>query len=366
MVKASAVAQSDLAAALQLLESSKDRMEREAVIEGIFSWLAVAVPPDEALRHALALKDEDQFGARKALAVAWLGAGNGDFNSAWLMSDKRGFITAAAELLSASPNVPAGAAKAWMETFAENPARAAIAGSYAAAHILENPAEALGLAKDFTAWERRQFLDAAIPSWAAKDPAAALAWFRGQNEPLPDSLRGRIFDVWAQANLDSARDQLATLSDPAERLEMARALGRVMATQGTREAVAWADSLNDPAVQDAAHEAIYEATPRGIGTVMGNEGGFPIINGVLPGSVAQQAGLREGDRLVEITSGSGEFTPLYGKALEDVVTSIRGEPGQPASIRILRNGSDGRPFELVLELTRQQLVLPPPKTWPPN
>jgi C-terminal processing protease CtpA/Prc len=276
------------------------------------------------------------------------------------MSDKRGFITAAAELLNASPNVPAGAAKAWMETFAGNPARAAIAGSYAAAHIAENPAEALGLAKDFTSWERRQFLDAAIPSWAAKDPAAALGWFREQNEPLSDSLRGRIFDAWAQANLDSARDELETLTDPAERLEMARALGRVMATEGTREAVAWADSLNDPAVHDAAHEAIYEATPRGIGTLMVIEGGFPTIKGVLPGSVAQKAGLLEGDRLVEISSGSGEFAPLYGKAHEDALSSIRGEPG-PARIRILRNGSDGRPAELVFDLTREQLVLPPPK-----
>ena len=211
-------------------------------------------------------------------------------------------------MLTRSPNVPPGAAKAWMEAFAEHPGRAAIAGSYAAAHIAENPAEALALAKDFTPWERQQFLNAAIPQWAAKDPAAVLAWLRLQTQPVPNSLRSRIFEAWADANPDSARAELAILTDPDERLELARALGHAMADQGTREAVAWAESLPEPALRDAVHEAIYEATPRGIGALMANEEGFPTIKGVLPDSAAQQAGLQTGDRLVEISGASGEFT----------------------------------------------------------
>jgi hypothetical protein len=358
-VKAFGVAQTDLAAALRLLEGVEDQGERRAILEGIFGWLAAAKSPSEGLEQALAIEKPDRHAACLALATAWLGAGQGGFNPAWLVSDKRGFVIAAAELLSTSPNVPPGAARAWMEAFAEHPGRASIAGSYAAAHIAENPAEALALAKDFTPWERQQFLDAAIPQWAAKDPAAVLLWLRTQTQPVPNSLRSRIFEAWTDANPDSARAELAILTDPGERFELARALARAMANQGTREAVAWAESLPEPALRDAVHEAIYEATPRGIGALMANEEGFPTIKGVLPDSAAQQAGLQTGDRLVEISGASGEVTSLYGKALQEAITEIRGEPGQPARLRILRNGPDGRPAEHVLDLIRQQLVLPP-------
>jgi hypothetical protein len=366
IVKAFGAAQTDLAAALRLLEGVEDSGERRAILEGVFGWLAEARPPSEALEQALALGQTDRHGALRALAGAWLGMGKGGLSAEWLMVDKRGFIAAAAEMLSGSQNVPPGAAKAWVEAFANHPGRAAIAGSYAAAQIAQNPAEALALARDFTPWERQQFFNAAIPQWAAKDPAAALTWFRAQSEPLPASLRSRIFEAWAEANSGSARAQLSALTDPSEQLELTRALGRAMAQEGTREAVAWADTLPEPAVRDAAHEAIYEATPRGIGALMAYQEGFPTVNGVLPNSVAQQAGLQTGDRLVEIAGASGDFTPLYGRGLEEAIGQIRGEPGQTARLRILRNGPDGRPAEQVLELTREQIVLPPAKTGRPD
>ena len=80
-VKAFGVAQTNLAAAMQLLDGVEHLGERRAILEGIFRWLAGARSPSEALALALALDKSDHHAACSALAIAWLGAGQGALNS---------------------------------------------------------------------------------------------------------------------------------------------------------------------------------------------------------------------------------------------------------------------------------------------
>jgi carboxyl-terminal processing protease len=126
--------------------------------------------------------------------------------------------------------------------------------------------------------------------------------------------------------------------------------------RNTAEAVAWADSLPDPAEKEAAHRSIYEATPRGIGAAIGLENGFPTLRSVLPGSPLEGTGVRPGDQFVEVWQADGTRHNLYGAPLESAVKLIRGEPGSELTLRILRRDErSGRLEELRVPVRRAQL-----------
>jgi regulator of sigma E protease len=67
----------------------------------------------------------------------------------------------------------------------------------------------------------------------------------------------------------------------------------------------------------------------------------PIIDKILPGSVAEQAGLRSGDRVAQ---AAGEATEEW----EEVVKIISEHPGKPLLLQVVR---DGRSFEIEVRPT---------------
>ena len=115
--------------------------------------------------------------------------------------------------------------------------------------------------------------------------------------------------------------------------------------------MAWADSLPTQAEQDAAHEAIYKVTPRGIGAQLTLDEGVVTIRGLIDGTPAAESGLRSGDRIVGVDPGDGSFAPI-GNTLHPAVDLIRGEAGTDLRIRVLRSGGETE----VIELKRQQLI----------
>jgi S1-C subfamily serine protease len=167
---------------------------------------------------------------------------------------------------------------------------------------------------------------------------------------------------WVTASYEHpewAAAALASETDAATRLDIVRGLAAIMANKGTREAIAWADSLTDPAERDAAHDRIYEVTPRGIGAVLSSADGFPLVKGVLPDSASARAGLQPGDRFVEVTGADGKAVSLYQQPLETAVNQLHGEAGETVTLRILRDGPGGNPVEQTIRLTRDQLIFPP-------
>jgi len=93
----------------------------------------------------------------------------------------------------------------------------------------------------------------------------------------------------------------------------------------------------------------------GVGLVIGEEeddaGGHSIsIQGVLDGSPAAQAGVKEGDRITHV-----DGAPIEGMPLEAVVGLMRGRAGTEVKLTLQRAGQDD-PLEVTLVRTQ---ILPP-------
>ncbi len=330
--------------------------DRLLLIRGLFDYLASHATPKDALAEALLFSGLDQATALRELAAAWLGTspealkGNMRNGSAVLQGGLA---------LIQSPDVFPGAAEAWVDAFKNHPSRLELLSALAGSLTATDPQRAMTLAGGLTEWERRRFFDEVLTGWAGQNPEAARKWMTDPANAA--NAAGRTFP-WASASYQNAEWVTAALAgetDPATRIEMVRGLAASKANLGTREALAWADSLTNPAERDAAHDRIYEATPRGIGAVLSAEDGFPLVKNVLPDSASARAGLQSGDRIVEVTGPDGKPVSLYQQSLETAVLNLRGEAGESVTLRILRPGQGGVPVEQTLRVTRDQLVFPP-------
>jgi hypothetical protein len=215
------------------------------------------------------------------------------------------------------------------------------------------------------------------------------------DKPLPPhhTAAVRVTAALELARRDEAAPwrRLGNTKDPKERAELIRRLFAHLADRlPPKDAILWAMSFEgtdqDTALKElaavwmgAGPEAItgggvlgasavlqaglalriYEATPRGIGTVLAVTDGFPVIRSVLPESAAARAGLQAGDRFLEVTGPDGKTVPLYQQPIENAVRSLQGESGETIAVRILRDGAGGAPTEHVIRVTRDQIIFPP-------
>ncbi|HEX2749971.1 MAG TPA: PDZ domain-containing protein [Verrucomicrobiales bacterium] len=335
--------------------AAKEGEERQLLIRGLFDYLASHATPKDAIAEALLFSGVDQSTALRELAAAWLGTspealkGNMRNGSAVLQGGLA---------LIQSPDAAPGAAEAWVEAFKNHPSRLELLSALAGRLTATDPQRAMALASGLTEWERRRFLDEVLTDWAGGNPASARKWMTDPANAA--NTAGRTFP-WAAASYQNAEWVATSLSgetDPATRLDMVRGLAAAKAAQGTRDALAWADSLTNPAEREAAHDRIYEATPRGIGAVLSSEDGFPLVTNVLPDSASSRAGLQGGDRIVEVTGPDGKPVSLYQQSLETAVLNLRGEAGESVTLRVLRPGQGGVPVEQTIRVTRDQLVFP--------
>ncbi|MFS0723393.1 S41 family peptidase [Paenibacillus sp. 1P07SE] len=108
------------------------------------------------------------------------------------------------------------------------------------------------------------------------------------------------------------------------------------------------DSLNDPyssyytTEQGSSYLERYENSFVGIGLELRQEDGNFLIESLVAGAPADQAGLRKGDILIEINN-----MELAGKTLTEIVQLTRGEEGSEVTLTIKREGMQA-PFEQVL------------------
>ncbi len=95
--------------------------------------------------------------------------------------------------------------------------------------------------------------------------------------------------------------------------------------------------------------ASLDGTFSGVGLMLEETPDGPVIVSVLEDTPAQQAGVEEGERIVEV---DGE--DVAGEPLEKIVAKVKGEPG--TSVRLgLAGGDQGR---RTLEITRAEFDLP--------
>lgn len=328
---------------------------RLRMIRGLFAHLATTLPPAEAIGRALQFSGEEQETALLELAARWTGVEAEKLRSA------RGFSAAleAGLTLIQSDHAPADAAEAWVRAFRDHPARVELTIALADRLAGTDPERAIMLAEGFTGWEQRRFEFAFIASRARFDPEAARAFMNRPGNTAGAEAREQFWQMASVHHPEWAEKAFAAEGDSATRMEAVRGFAKLQADSGTLEALAWADKLTVPAEREAAHETIYEATPRGIGAILASHDGFPLIRGILPDSAAAQAGLRQGDRMVEVTGPDGTAVSLYQQPLDFAVQRLRGEAGESLMLRILRDGPDGRPQEETVRIARSQLIFPP-------
>jgi len=80
----------------------------------------------------------------------------------------------------------------------------------------------------------------------------------------------------------------------------------------------------------------------GLGIVVGMENGFVKVVSPIDDTPAARAGIEAGDLIIRL-----DETPVKGMTLDDAVKIMRGKPGSPIKLMIVREGKD-KPFEVTI------------------
>ncbi len=347
--------------------------ERKGFITGVFSFIARNRSPAEALALYRQQGARVRSDALRALASEWVSTRSP------LDDDKRSALRNQIQIASggrlglevelayaiASSQPDAELVTAWLNTFATHPGRSEMLPALGNTLIRERPEALFDYTAGWTEWERERAARTMLGDWASRAPQEAWTWYQGQQARWGQDLASSILEPWARSDPEAAKAVLDTLSDPAQRRTAVDSIGRALALRNTRDAVTWADGLQNPEEKAAAQRSIYEATPRGIGAAIGLENGFPTLRAILPGSPLEGTGVRPGDQIVEVSQADGSRQSLYGAPLDSAVKLIRGEPGSDLELRILRrNEGSGQLEEVRVPLRRAQLYFdgsPPSK-----
>lgn len=139
------------------------------------------------------------------------------------------------------------------------------------------------------------------------------------DSPLSDG--ARLFD---QVYTRVARDYVDTLSDSSLYIDAASGL---------------VDELNDPHSAYLSPSVLATLSERtsgryaGIGAQIDVRDGWITIVAPLPGGAAEAAGVRTGDRIIEVNS-----QPMHGMSVEAAQKALRGNPGSVVRVTIERPG----------------------------
>lgn len=123
-----------------------------------------------------------------------------------------------------------------------------------------------------------------------------------------------------------------------------------------RAAEGLVDRLGDPYADLFSPEDMeeftvaYEGHYAGVGMLIENQEGTPIVRRVFPNTPAERTGVQMGDRIMAV---SGE--PVAGWPLEKVSNALKGEPGTEVDVVFARYGV-GRPIET--RMTRAVVRIP--------
>lgn len=358
------MASRNLEEALQTLDALQGQ-DRFRFAKSIFEYLAENHAPDLSLELANLQDPRTRNVALRSLVSIW-GTSDAGYSSeqaqalANRISRTRGSqLGIEAELAgylsgnSVSPSVK----EAWIQAFSDHPGRSEIRARIVAGGNPDEIESALFAAQNWTDWEQRNFSESLLFQWTQRNPTQAWDWYQSNGDSLADSQSELILETWARQKPSSLIQNLDTLNLGNQRESAIRNLSRSLASRGTLNAMNWADSLTDPLERDLAYQAIYDATPKGIGAVVDSEAGFLRVDRIMPEGALRETDVQAGDLIVEARNSDGSSTSLYGKSLRDAIGTLRGPPGSQVEIRYLRrNPSTGQFEERTETVTRDLLV----------
>jgi hypothetical protein len=178
--------------------------------------------------------------------------------------------------------------------------------------------------------------------------------------PTPaEKQRSRMIKHWERQskNFDRQIAQLSREKNPQRRLNLIRAMSYFVKTD-TLAALDWAASLENPAEQRAAMEAINKNALTGIGaTIALDETGYPKIKQTTILSALESTGMAEpGDYISGMVNEDGSVTSFKNMPIHQVVRLLRGKPGTVVNLVM---ESSGQSFDLSVE--RSLIVIEPPR-----
>ncbi len=358
------MAESDLEGALAALADIEDASDRREFLRGVFTYVAHHHPPSKVLEMAKQLELADRGTALLAAVGVWTEGRSIENGQAENLIKRFGLETGLAVALAWDEGFEMQLGEAWIEAFPDGPGRSLMLGSFAAKLMEQDREAALAMGDHLTGYEREMFLLAVIDAWSPVNPDAAWEWALENVQQVGDRSRGIIMETiqkLAQRDRETAKEALGQLTEPEHRLAAIKALATVMAYRdGTVEAVNWANSLPSEAEQDMAHSVIGVQAPQGIGAALAMKDGYVEITKLIPGGAALRSGqLQEGDRIVEVDPGTGDFEIVYGQPdLNRAVEFIRGETGSTVRLRIVRPDAQGRLQDQIVSIRREQIVMP--------
>ena len=179
-------------------------------------------------------------------------------------------------------------------------------------------------------------LEAGIGMELAKHPELALLW---ADEMTEGDGRANVLQVTARFMVNSDPAAAFALSQQfpeANRRGFSDAIFSDWASRDTEAALKWAEQYSDLAEREAAIQAIRTSAPVGIGAVLSADGGYPIIQDLVPGTPAERSGqLKSGDRIIAIAQAGGPFWDMNQVPLKDVVDAIRGAPNTMLQLKVV-------------------------------
>lgn len=357
-------AQKNVAEALQFARTLEGR-EQAFFVAGVFK----SVASQSTARNAIALANDQQASWRgialQSLVTTWTGPNrNGDRNGNQRQSRGNGgnAYGMAANLTAqlAQSDVALDTLLAWQDAFAQGPARSEIAARLATALSEVDPSLAWEQTANWTDWERERFADRFLQTWSESDPQAAWNWQLENPDILSETTPRDMVERWAKRDTDGLIQQLDAFEDPSARQMAIEAIAAKLAGEGTAQALDWVDSLPSQSERDSGMQAVYEATPKGIGALLKTENGFPKIQEIVPGGALEGTGARAGDLIVQSRELGGEANDLHGAPLHQTVGRLRGQPGSAVELRLLReNPRNGQLEEHSITVERDLLILDP-------
>jgi len=183
-------------------------------------------------------------------------------------------------------------------------------------------------------------LEAGIGMELAKHPEWALLW---ADEMTEGDGRANVLQVTARCLVNSDPAAAFALSQQfpeADRRDFSDAIFSDWASHDTDAALKWAERYPDPTEREAAIQAIRTSAPVGIGAALRADGGYPIIDNLVPGMPAERSGqLKSGDRIVAIAQAGGPFMDMNEVPLKNVVDAIRGAPNTMLQLKVIPIGA---------------------------
>lgn len=350
-----------------LYAESLNGRSRQQYLLGVFSQIASTQTPEEALRIAQTQAPSVRQIGLKALASSWVSQNES------LSPDQRdrlqnrilrlggGRLGLEVELASilGQQNVGANITDAWLTAHASHPGRSEMQARFAAGGSAEQIERAIAQSRSWTPWEQANFSESLVYQWTLKDPSQAWNWYSENNDRFSTDHTTQLLETWASRQPESLASRIDQLP-PGQKETAIEALAGSLARRGTEQAIDWANGLANTADQDIAYEAIYQATPKGIGASVAMQNGFPQIRDLIPGGALENTGVLPGDLLVEASEDGRETRSLYGQRLPETIAQLRGNPGSSLRLKFLRPNPDtGQLEQFTTTVVRDLLILGP-------